>query len=140
LPRAPLEAVLADAEGGGGPLVNVIGGAARTPDPLFLIGGSVNAAMANFLERTERSRQGATASRHVIHPGTTETDRIRQLFEQRAARADDAEARKSMKRTACAASASRRDVAELALFLCSEQGARHPGVRRSRSGGSTGLF
>lgn len=32
----------------GGHVVNIIGGAARTPDPGFLIGGSVNAAMHNF--------------------------------------------------------------------------------------------
>ena len=31
-----------------GHVVNIIGGAARTPDPEFLIGGSVNAAMNNF--------------------------------------------------------------------------------------------
>ena len=31
-----------------GSVVNIVGGAARTPGPEFLIGGAVNAAMANF--------------------------------------------------------------------------------------------
>src|SRR5262245_421079 len=31
-----------------GSVVNIVGGAARTPDAEFLIGGSVNAAVANF--------------------------------------------------------------------------------------------
>jgi NAD(P)-dependent dehydrogenase (short-subunit alcohol dehydrogenase family) len=44
-----------------GHVVNVIGGAARTPDPEFLIGGSVNAAMHNFTKGLA-GQASATAS------------------------------------------------------------------------------
>ena len=63
-----------------GRVVNIIGGAARTPDPLFLVGGSVNAAMANFSKGLAGLGKRDGVNVNVIHPGTTETDRIRQLF------------------------------------------------------------
>ena len=68
-----------------GHVVNIIGGAARTPDPEFLIGGSVNAAMHNFSKGLSGlgKRDGITVN--AILPGMTETERVEQLFKQRAA-------------------------------------------------------
>ena len=40
-----------------GSIVNIVGGAARTPGPDFLIGGAVNAAMAQFRQGPDRARQ-----------------------------------------------------------------------------------
>jgi 3-oxoacyl-[acyl-carrier protein] reductase len=67
-----------------GHLVNIIGGAARTVEPEFLIGGSVNAAAANFTKGL--SRLGMRDGVHVnaIHPGQTATERTEQLLKQRA--------------------------------------------------------
>src|SRR5262245_3451990 len=52
-----------------GHVVNVIGGAARTIEPEFLIGGSVNAASANLVKGL--SKLGMRDGVHVnaIHPG-----------------------------------------------------------------------
>jgi hypothetical protein len=45
-----------------GNVINIIGGAARTPDPEFLIGGSVNAAMANFSKGCPSSAIATTST------------------------------------------------------------------------------
>ena len=62
-----------------GHLVSIIGGAARTVEPEFLMGGSVNAAAANFSKGL--SRLGMRDGVHVnaIHPGQTATERTEQL-------------------------------------------------------------
>src|SRR5262249_55359697 len=67
-----------------GHVVNIIGGAARSPDALFLIGGSVNSAMANFSKGLSVLGKKDGVNVNVIHPGMTETDRITTLLEQRA--------------------------------------------------------
>ena len=69
-----------------GRVVNIIGGAARTPDPLFLVGGSVNAAMANFSKGLSGLGKKDGVNVNVIHPGLTETDRVISLMQQRALR------------------------------------------------------
>ena len=109
-----------------GHVVNIIGGAARTVEPESLIGGSVNAATANFNKGL--SQLGVRDGIHVnaIHPGTTATERTEQLLMQRAA------ARQAGQGTACShagqerspSHGERRSIAALALFLCSER-ARH---------------
>src|SRR5215470_330251 len=68
-----------------GHVVNIIGGAARTPDALFLVGGSVNAAMANFSKGLAGLGKKDGINVNVIHPGMTETDRVITLMQQRAA-------------------------------------------------------
>src|SRR6516164_7651327 len=101
-----------------GHVVNIVGGAARTLEPEFLIGGSVNAAAANFTKGL--SRLGMRDGVHVnaIHPGQTATERTEQLIQQRAAAQGKSadEVRSAM----IAKSGARRmgtaeDIAELAL-------------------------
>ncbi len=65
-----------------GNIVNIIGGAARTPGPDFLIGGSVNAAMANFAKGLTSMGNRDDININVIHPGQTQTDRVEMLFAQ----------------------------------------------------------
>ena len=68
-----------------GHVVNIVGGAARTPGAEFLIGGSVNAAMANFSKGLSQLGKRDGVNVNVIHPGATETDRTQALLAQRAA-------------------------------------------------------
>ncbi len=68
-----------------GHVVNIIGGAARTPDASFLIGGSVNAAMHNFTKGLSGLGKKDGVNVKAILPGLTETGRVKQIFEQRAA-------------------------------------------------------
>jgi NAD(P)-dependent dehydrogenase (short-subunit alcohol dehydrogenase family) len=127
-----------------GHVVNIIGGAARTPDPLFLIGGSVNSAMANFSKGLAGLGKRDGVNVNVIHPGTTETDRIRQLFQQRAEASggtpDDIR-RQTMEKDGLRRIGQPEDIAELALFLCSARARHIQGAAIAVDGGqTTGLF
>ena len=68
-----------------GHVVNIIGGAARTSEPEFLIGGSVNAATANFAKGLSRLGMRDGVNVNAIHPGATATERTETLLQQRAA-------------------------------------------------------
>ena len=127
-----------------GRVVNIIGGAARTPDPLFLVGGSVNAAMANFSKGLSGLGKKDGVNVNVIHPGLTETDRVISLMQQRAQAngITPEEARKQvMEKDGLRRIGQPEDVAELALFLCSERARHIQGAAIGVDGGqTTGLF
>jgi 3-oxoacyl-[acyl-carrier protein] reductase len=123
-----------------GHVVNIIGGAARTIEPEFLIGGSVNAAAANFTKGL--SRLGMRDGVHVnaIHPGQTATERTEQLLAQRAAA--QAIPVEELRAATLAKSGTRRmstpeDIAALALFLCSERARQIQGTAVAVDGGAT---
>jgi 3-oxoacyl-[acyl-carrier protein] reductase len=127
-----------------GHVVNIIGGAARTVEPEFLIGGSVNAAAANFTKGL--SRLGMRDGVHVnaIHPGQTATERTEQLLQQRAAA--QGKPVEQARAEAIAKSGTRRmstpeDIAALTLFLCSERARQIQGTAIAVDGGTTpGLY
>jgi 3-oxoacyl-[acyl-carrier protein] reductase len=127
-----------------GHVVNIIGGAARTVEPEFLIGGSVNAAAANFTKGL--SRLGMRDGVHVnaIHPGQTATERTEQLLQQRASA--QGKPVEQVRAEAVAKSGTRRmstpdDIAALTLFLCSERARQIQGTAIAVDGGTTpGLY
>jgi 3-oxoacyl-[acyl-carrier protein] reductase len=127
-----------------GHVVNIIGGAARTPDALFTIGGSVNSAMANFSKGLSGLGKKDGVNVNVIHPGLTETDRVVTLLQQRAQASGITpdEARKQlMAKDGLRRIGQPEDVAELALFLCTERARHIQGAAISVDGGqTTGLF
>jgi len=127
-----------------GHVVNVIGGAARTPDPLFLIGGSVNAAMANFSKGLSGLGKRDGVNVNVIHPGLTETDRVTTLLQQRAQASGitpDQARKQLMEKDGLRRIGQPEDVAELALFLCTERTRHIQGAAIAVDGGqTTGLF
>lgn len=123
-----------------GHLVSIIGGAARTVEPEFLIGGSVNAAAANFSKGL--SRLGMRDGVHVnaIHPGQTATERTEQLVRQRAAAAGKSveEVRgATLEKSGTRRMATPEDIAELALFLCSRRAGHIQGTAIAVDGGAT---
>src|SRR5678815_195247 len=96
-------------------------GAARTPDPLFLVGGSINAAMANFSKGLSGLGKRDGVNVNVIHPGLTETDRVTTLLQQRAQASGitpDQARKQLMEKDGLRRIGQPEDVAELALFLC----------------------
>jgi NAD(P)-dependent dehydrogenase (short-subunit alcohol dehydrogenase family) len=127
-----------------GHVVNIIGSAARTPDPLFLIGGSVNAACANFSKGLSGLGKRDGVNVNVIHPGLTETDRVTTLFQQRAqasGTSPEAIRKQSMEKDGLRRIGQPEDVAELALFLCTERARHIQGAAIAVDGGqTTGLF
>ena len=123
-----------------GNVVNIVGGAARTPEAEFLIGGSVNAAVANFSKGLSKLGNRDDVNVNVIHPGNTVTERRQQLLEQRAAALgktveqlrDEALAQSNMRRFG-----KPQDIAALALFLCSERARHVQGAAIAVDGGAT---
>jgi 3-oxoacyl-[acyl-carrier protein] reductase len=123
-----------------GSIVNIVGGAARTPGPEFLIGGAVNAAMANFAKGLTALGNRDDINVNVIHPGQTQTDRIEQLFAQFAKAQNKTP--EQVRAEALVKSGLRRigqpeDVAELALFLCSARARHIHGTAIAVDGGGT---
>ena len=127
-----------------GHVVNIIGGAARTPDPEFLVGASVNAAMHNFTKGLAGLGKRDGVNVNAILPGMTETERVGQLFEQRAkasgASVEDVRAAMIAK-DGVARLGMPQDIAALALFLCTEQARHIQGTAIAVDGGGTpGLY
>ena len=123
-----------------GNIVNIIGGAARTPGPDFLIGGAVNAAMANFAKGLSALGNRDDININVIHPGQTQTDRVEQLFAQ-FAKAQNKTV-EQVRDEALVKSGLRRigqpeDVAALAVFLCGARARHIQGSAIAIDGGGT---
>jgi 3-oxoacyl-[acyl-carrier protein] reductase len=121
-----------------GSVVNIVGGAARTPDAEFLIGGSVNAAVANFSKGL--SKLGNRDNVNVIHPGNTDTERQDELRRQRAAasgRTVDELRAEALTKSNMRRFGKPEDVAALALFLCSDRARHVQGTAIAVDGGAT---
>lgn len=123
-----------------GSVVNIIGGAGRTPDPEFMIGGSVNAAMANFSKSLSKLGNRDDVNVNAIHPGNTDTERQQQLRQQRAAATgrtvEDLRA-EALTKTGMRRFGAPEDIAELALFLCSKRARHIQGTAIAVDGGAT---
>jgi NAD(P)-dependent dehydrogenase (short-subunit alcohol dehydrogenase family) len=122
-----------------GHVLNIVGGAARSPDADFLIGGSVNAAVANFSKGLSRLGMRDGVNVNVIHPGNTATERQEELLAQRAAATGKTV--DELRAAALAKSGIRRvgqveDIAALASFLCSERARHIQGTATAVDGGA----
>ena len=114
--------------------------AARTPDAEFLIGGSVNAAMNNFTKGLSVLGKRDGVNVNAILPGMTETERVGQLFAQRAAASGQSidEVRNALiAKDGLARLGKPEDIAALALFLCSERARHIQGTAIAVDGGAT---
>ncbi|MDB5600648.1 MAG: hypothetical protein JWN71_2692 [Xanthobacteraceae bacterium] len=123
-----------------GHVVNIGGGAARTPDTTFLIGGAVNAAMGNFSKGLSKLGRREGVNVNVINPGMTQTERVLELHQQRAATLGTTP--EKLQAELLAKQGLRRigqpeDVAALAVFLCSAPARHIIGAAISVDGGST---
>ena len=123
-----------------GNIINIIGGAARTPGPDFLIGGAVNAAMANFAKGLTALGNRDDININVIHPGQTQTDRVEQLFAQFAKAQNKTVEQvraEGLAKTGLRRIGQPEDVAELALFLASARARHIQGTAIALDGGQT---
>ena len=123
-----------------GHVVNIIGGAARTPGADFSIGGSVNAAMGNFSKSLSQLGKRDGVNVNAIHPGATDTERFGELLDQRS-RASG-KSIDELRKEATAKDGIRRigkpeDISALTLFLCSESARHIQGTAIAVDGGST---
>jgi len=123
-----------------GRIVNIIGTAARMPDPEFLIGGAVNAAVHNFTKGLAALGKRDGVNVNAILPGLTETERVGQLFRQRAEATGTTvdEVRAAMvAKEGLARLGQPEDVAALALFLASDEAQHIQGTAIAVDGGAT---
>lgn len=127
-----------------GHVVNIIGGAARTVEPEFLIGGSVNSAASNFTKGLSRLGMRDGVNVNAIHPGATATERTETLLQQRAAaqgKTVEALRAETLAKSGARRMATPEDVAELAVFLCTERARHIQGTATAVDGGATsGLY
>jgi len=123
-----------------GTVIMIIGSAARTPDPKFMVGGSVNAALANYTKAL--AGQGLVDDVNVnwIHPGQTETDRLTGLLATRAK--DEDKSIEDVMKERIKAEGIRRlgqpeDVSGIVGFLCRAEARHIHGTGISVDGGAT---
>ena len=127
----------------GGNVVNIVGNAARTPDQNFLIGGSVNAAFANFSKGLADRGKHDGVNVNVIHPGLTETERFFEQAKRRAKAGNispEEVINRAIEKQGIRRIAKPEDIAALTLFLCSQRGNHIQGSAISVDGGATPGF
>lgn len=110
-----------------GTVINIVGGFARTPAADFMVGGAVNAALANFSKALADKGLQDDVNVNWVHPGLTVTERLESIFADRAAQ--QGITRDEVEASSVSAEGIRRlgqpeDVAALVTFLCSPE-ARH---------------
>ena len=123
-----------------GNVVMIVGGAARTPDHKFMVGGAVNAALANYSKAL--AGQGLIDDVNVnwVSPGQTETERLQGLLETRAR--DEGKTLDEVRAERMTQEGIRRlgrpeDNAALVSFLCSDEARHIHGTGISVDGGAT---
>jgi len=104
----------------------------------------VNGAFATFSKGLSQLGKRDGINVNAIHPGTTETDRTKQLWAQRAeatGKTVEEIRQQIMARTGARNIAKPEDIAALAVFLCSEKARQIQGVAVAVDGGGTpGLY
>ncbi len=127
-----------------GSVVNIVGGFARTPDPDFMIGGAVNAAMGNFTKALAGLGLRDDVNVNAVYPGLTETRRVEEIFAMRAEmrRISPEQVRADMvKKEGIRRLGRPEDVADLVAFLCSPRSRHVQGTAIAVDGGATaGLY
>lgn len=123
-----------------GRIVNIIGGAGRTPRPNFLPGGTTNAALLNFTRGISSELAQHNIRINAISPGLTATERAERLAEQRAqSQGVSVEQIKaeSLKAIPLGKLVQPEAIANLALFLVSDLAASITGAEFLVDGGQT---
>lgn len=127
-----------------GCVVNIVGGFARTPEANFMIGGAVNAAMANFTKALADRGKRDDVNVNAIYPGLTQTERVEEIFRTRAQQLglSAAEVRaRAIRKQGLRRLGQPEDVAKLAVFLCSPDARHIQGTAIAVDGGATeGLY
>jgi 3-oxoacyl-[acyl-carrier protein] reductase len=123
-----------------GTVVMIVGGASRTPDAKFMVGGAVNAALANFSKALAGQGLQDDVNVNWINPGQTETERLQQLLATRARdenrNIDDVRAER-MQAEGIRRLGQPEDMAALVAFLCSGEARHIHGAGISVDGGAT---
>ena len=123
-----------------GSVINVIGGASKTPNANFMIGGAVNAAITNFTKALAELGLRDGVAVKAVHPGMTVTGRLETLLNQRAQA--EGMSREDYERQELGRAGLRRyshpeDIANLVAFLASPVAEQIHGADVFIDGGAT---
>ena len=123
-----------------GNVVMIVGGASRNPDAKFMVGGAVNAALANFSKALAGQGLQDDVNVNWINPGQTETERLQQLLSTRAR--DENLSIDEVRAERMQAEGIRRlgqpeDTAALVAFLCGDEARHIHGAGIAVDGGAT---
>jgi NAD(P)-dependent dehydrogenase (short-subunit alcohol dehydrogenase family) len=113
---------------------------ARTPNPNFAIGGSVNAALANFGKALAGLGLVDDVNVNMIHPGQVQTERLTEMMSDQAAqqgKTPEQVLQETIQRQGIRRLGRPEDVAELAVFLCLPRSRHIQGTAISVDGGGT---
>ncbi len=127
-----------------GTVINIVGGASRTPSANFMVGGAVNAALSNFSKALADQGLKDDVNVNWILPGMTQTERLNELQAKRAELAGKTV--EEIRQETLAAQGLRRigepaDTAHLVAFLCSPRSRHIHGAGIAVDGGATkGVF
>lgn len=123
-----------------GRIVNIVGGAGRTPRASFLPGGTTNAALLNFTRGISAELAQHNIRINAISPGLTATERAEQLAQQQA-EASQISVEEFKTRALQAIPLGKlvqpEEIANLALFLVSDLAASITGTEILVDGGQT---
>jgi NAD(P)-dependent dehydrogenase (short-subunit alcohol dehydrogenase family) len=121
-----------------GRIVNIIGGAGRTPGSGFLPGATANAALINFTRGLSKELARYNVRVNAISPGTTATERQNKLLEQR--KKADQTLEQARVEAAAAIPLGRmvlpEEIAAMAVFLASDRSASTTGTEVQIDGGA----
>lgn len=123
-----------------GSVINLGGGAARTPGPEFLIGGSVNAALGNFTKGLAALGNRDDINVNIVHPGTVQTERHEQLvasFAKAQNKTEDQVRAEQLSKAGIRRIGQPEDIAEVVLFLASAKARHVQGTSITVDGGNT---
>jgi NAD(P)-dependent dehydrogenase (short-subunit alcohol dehydrogenase family) len=123
-----------------GNVVMIVGGAARTPDHKFMVGGAVNAALANYTKALAGQGLEDDVNVNWVSPGQTESERLQELMETRAKdenKSVDEVRAERMQHEGIRRLGQPNDVAALVAFLCGDEARHIHGTGISVDGGAT---
>ena len=119
-------------------VVSINGAMSHSPDPFFMVGGAVNAALLNFTKALSKRGLVDGVNVNSINPGMTSTNRLKTIIKNNADREGisfaDAE-KKALKDIGLDRFSTPEEVAELAYFLCSPKVRHLTGTEINLDGG-----
>jgi NAD(P)-dependent dehydrogenase (short-subunit alcohol dehydrogenase family) len=121
-----------------GRIVNIIGGAGRTPGAGFLPGATANAALLNFTRGLSKEFARYNVRVNAISPGNTATERATRLLEQRKKQEQTLEAARVEAASAIPLGrmVAPEEIAAMAAFLASDRSASTTGTEVQIDGGA----